>query len=67
LRHQHAAWDHICESLLLVIDAKFNVFEGCVFKPDKFERELARRGIPWLRTENRPFLMQMEIAPASST
>ena len=44
-------WDHIREALIPAVDAEFNVYEGRVFKHEKFEREIARRGIRWPRTE----------------
>ena len=50
LRDQ-ATWDHIRKSLIPAVDAAFDVYDGRVFKHEKFERYLARRGIPWPRTE----------------
>ena len=45
-------WDRIREALIPPIDAAYNIFEGRVFKHDKFEAYLARNKIPWPRLDS---------------
>jgi len=47
-----ATWDEIRETLIPGIDTAFNVFEGRVFKRDRFERYLAQNKVPWPRLES---------------
>ena len=42
------------------IDAAYNIFEGRVFKHDKFEAYLARNKIPWPRLNSGKLDLQAE-------
>jgi hypothetical protein len=42
-------WNNIREAMIPSLDAAFGVYEGRVFKLDRFEHYLARTGIPWPR------------------
>jgi DNA polymerase I len=44
-------WDAIKLDLIAEIDREYRVFDSATFKADRFERWLARQGIPWPRTE----------------
>jgi hypothetical protein len=59
LRDQET-WDRIREALIPPIDTAYGVFEGRVFKHDKFEAYLARHRIPWPRLDNGKLDLQSE-------
>jgi DNA polymerase I len=40
-------WESIQQQLITRIDAPFGVYEETAFRTDRFERYLAKRGIPW--------------------
>jgi DNA polymerase I len=44
-------WAAIQDPLLADIDANYGVYDGRVFKHDRFEDFLIRAAIPWQRTE----------------
>jgi DNA polymerase-1 len=44
-------WTGIQDALIADIDRDFGVYDGRTFKAGRFERYLARSGIPWERTE----------------
>src|SRR5262249_17846044 len=44
-------WESIQDRLISNIDADFGVFDGRVFKHDRFADFLVRAGIPWPRTK----------------
>jgi DNA polymerase family A len=45
-------WTAIQDQLITDIDADYNVFDGRVFKLDRFEAFLTRAGIPWARLDS---------------
>jgi hypothetical protein len=49
LHRVRTRWSDIQQELITHIDAPFRVFEGTVFRTEKFERHLAEHGIPWER------------------
>jgi hypothetical protein len=49
LHRVRTRWSDIQQELIVRIDAPFGVFEGTVFRTEKFERHLAEHGIPWER------------------
>jgi DNA polymerase-1 len=44
-------WDKIKLDLIGEIDRDYGVYDGASFKSERFERWLARQGIPWPRTD----------------
>lgn len=44
-------WHAIKRDLIREIDADYGVFDGAIFKADRFEAWLTRQGIPWPRTD----------------
>lgn len=44
-------WERIKRDLIREIDTDYGVFDGETFKESRFERWLARQGIPWPRTD----------------
>jgi hypothetical protein len=42
-------WNRIREAMIPPVNAAFHVYDGRVFKRDKFERYLQHAGIPWPR------------------
>jgi DNA polymerase-1 len=59
LRDQRT-WDQIRETLIPPVDAAYGVFNGRVFKHDKFEAYLARNKIPWPRLDSEKLDLQAE-------
>jgi hypothetical protein len=51
LRDQ-GTWDEIRESLVPILDATYQVFDGATFKNAKFETYLTRENIPWPRLDS---------------
>ena len=49
LRHN---WSKIQDQLIAEIDADYGVYDGRIFKADRFAAWLARAGIPWPRLES---------------
>jgi DNA polymerase I len=45
-------WDDVRERLIPSLDAAYDVYEGKVFKENRFERYLAQHKIPWPRLES---------------
>jgi DNA polymerase I len=43
-------WTAIQDRLIADVDADYGVYDGRVFKHDRFEKFLLRTGIPWQRT-----------------
>ena len=52
LRLLREHWTDIQSDLIVAIDAGYNVFEGRVFKSDRWARFLTDRGIPWPALES---------------
>ncbi len=45
-------WDDIRQDLITEIDQNYGVYEGSVFKADRFEQWLTQQGIAWPRLES---------------
>jgi hypothetical protein len=45
-------WTGIQDALIAAIDADYHCFEGRSFRPDRWLKWLARRGIPWVMLES---------------
>jgi DNA polymerase I len=52
LRQLKQHWPDIQDRLIAEIDADYDVFEGRVFKADRFAKYLERNDIPWPRLES---------------
>lgn len=50
LRDQ-TVWDHIRNDLIPAVDAPFGVYDGRVFRTNRFEALLTQLGIPWPRLD----------------
>lgn len=47
-----ANWDAMKIKLISAVDEKYRVFDGTIFKINKFKRYLVENGIPWPRLES---------------
>ena len=52
LQRLSGGWESIQDKLILQIDKQYGVFDGRVFKRDKFSDWLIRNNIPWPRLES---------------
>jgi hypothetical protein len=52
LRRLRVGWEAIQDSLIAEVDSRFDVFDGRVFKAERWAEWLARRGLPWPRLES---------------
>ena len=50
--HLRARWKDVQTALVAEVDRRYGVFEGTVFKRDKFAAWLVANGIPWPRLES---------------
>jgi hypothetical protein len=49
LAHLKAGWQGIQDRLIAAVDRNYGVYDGRVFKQEKFEKYLARSGLAWPR------------------